>query len=574
MRDKTGNFEGNPYHATLLEAAGVVLTKSLENILENHTTAGKIRWEARSEWNNASVATCLLIGAYAYASPGSPHTGSKAILSWAEKAFAHLLETSHDGRWFHLESGMGDRNVDRFTLIPFIESLRLMEADLPKELTVRAYARLGEIFDVQYREYGHAVDRRIYPNMDSYYCLAMYYAAEFTAEQRYWDEFERTLQRLDVAQYADGGWAYIDSMNESPNYHRVTAVVMARIADLSGHPLAMEQIRRSVPYYPKSLCADLNEEYHTNCWWKHAWQRGEVLSWTPDIKASLTGDGVNRWIGDQCRESTNRALIDGLEKFDNSKRLAAVYAALLWQPVTPVPRATPGIIFDHSINGPRGHSKHWSWAATARNGCDTVVGARMNDPQALVALMGIMPEIPVIPEMDVMANDLRNRWSKGTMPPQTVGFAEVDANSARYRVSYRMAPYATNPAKPDPLPRHWLCHQEWDLAENELSGSIRITCLQDHSSAPPIVRIRLGFDAEVEQLDAATFKFGKLRIRVVDGDSFGHRNVIPARTTHSIKEPNAVELVLRTEPTVAESQHQQGQTFSLGLKVTCDENDG
>ncbi len=570
MTNKDNKSDNNPYHTTLLEAAAIVLTKTPTDLVDAHTMHGKMRWAEKNEWINASIATYLLIGAHAYATPGSELSKSKTVLRWATTYIEFLLDSSEGGRWYHLKPSMGDRNTDRFTLIPFVEAIRMLQDDLPTELSTNVRSRLAEIFDVQFREYGHTANRRIYPNMDAYYCLAMYFAAEMTAERRYQDEFERTLRRLDSAQYEDGGWAYIDTMNESPNYHRVTGVVMARIAHLSEHPLALKQMRRCVNYYPKSLTLDFAEEYHTNCWWKHGWEVRDFESWTADVTASFTGDGVNRWIADQCREKTNERLIKGLAKFDNAKRLAAVYAAITWQPVDPVARTAGGIIHDANIDGPRGHYDHWSWAATARNGCDTVVGARLCGSDRVVALMGVIGEIPVIPEMDVKADDLRNRWSKGAMPPQTVGFSIFDKSAARFRVAYQMVPYRTDPAKQDPLPRHWLCRQDWTLEAMELRGTLTFTALEEHITAPPIVRIRLGLDSMIEQIDADCWRFDNMLIRVIDGCAFPHRTVVPARTSHSVANPNALELVLRTEPKVNEVPHRLGENHTLTLAIQYD----
>jgi hypothetical protein len=561
----------NPYEALLLQSADSIASLRPDDLRRKVRPDEFEHWDPRNEWVYAEMANYVLVGAFACHHLSGSGPPRKALLGFCAAFFDELVRAGADDRWFHRGARMGDPNIDRFTLLPLLEAFRLMEPDLPPPLKERILARVKGVLDVQYREYGSGKKQDVpdgpYPNMDVYYCLIMWHGHCLTGDQRYASDFSRYLDMLREAQFEDGGWTYYRGTNECPIYHDINVLLMSRIAALSGDERAWTQVRRSAPYYP--LVVDRNgvPEYHTDCWWKHPWDA--QLAFAPDTVASVTGDGQNRWIGDRVRARTLASTEDLFAgrnaSIDNIMGLFAFYAASRWKDVTPVAPPEEQVRYDANIEGPRGRFQEWSWAATARYGSDTLVGAVATGSggSALRALMAVTPEIPYWTPGGPFEGT--GRMNLCVTPPDTCGVTTMGKDRAEFTVTYPMA-CTRHVFTMEAFPRTWQCSQHWVLDSHRLCGTIQITSQREQISRPPAVRVRFGKDGEFVRLSDTEYSYAPFTFRIHRSD-FPHRRIQPAPVMLCLKKKDAVELLLRGQPNDDERNYRSGQTFGIELEI-------
>lgn len=564
-----------PYHEALLGLGETLADWTPDDVLNRPRPKLYSHWHARNEWVYAEMANVLLGGAYAWAYGDGDADTQTRRLGFCAAFLDALVDAAVEDRWFHRGQGMGDPNIDRFTLLPTLEAYLLVADALTPPLRERFLTKLNGILNVQYNEYGGGsredVPPEPYPNMDVYYCLIMLHGYHITGDERWKSEFEDYLQLLEDAQFEDGGWTYIKGTNECPVYHDINVTLMARIHDLSGAPSAMAQIRRSVPYYPFVVAPNGVAETHTDCWWKHGW--GMQGPHAPDVVASLTGDGRNRWIGDLRRDAALRGMQTVFDKHEerwpnNGSVLFTYYAAHFWKPISPEEPPVDIVRYDRNIQGPRGRFTHWSWAATAGYCCDTLVGAvahRPDDPRPC-ALMAVTAEIPYWePDGPHPGN---GRMHLCVPPERMAGETRIEGDTAVFEAAYPMACTRTIFNKPT-FPTEWRCHQRWQLSRECMQGEIRIVAEKNQIARPPSLRLRFGKGLPLEKLEEDTYRCGPFTLGL-DAPDFGYRTIAPApiMLTHVKKE--AAELLACSAPDLDEQQYNAGQSFTARVTITMD----
>ncbi len=400
--------------------------------------------------------------------------------------------------------------------------------------------------------------------MDVYYCLLMLLGHRLTGDPRWHAEFSRFVDRLAGAQFEDGGWTYFAGTNECPVYHGLLVMLLARAVSLCGDARAVAMLRRSVPYYPLVVLPSGLPEYHTDCWWKHAWEPQMALE--PDVVAAQTGDGRNRGIGDGLRPATLERLSETFRpgEGDNITGLFLAYAALLWRDVAPEPAPAEGMVLDRNIEGPRGRFRHWSWAATARYGSDTLVGAaahRPEDGSRVTALMAVTPEIAHRHQTEPEAG--MARLALGMTPPDTAGTTALHADHCTFEAEYRMACFRSI-WDAEAFPSRWTCRQQWRLDPTALAGHITLTSDADQECPEPRVRILFGRDRELEPAGPNCWRYGPFLLRVESADfTIARIEPAPMPLYHVARDCRQLLLTLPDPP----ARFRQGQAFRLRVVV-------
>ena len=558
----------NPYHTLAAEATDRLLALGTDALLAGARRRRMVHVDALSEWRYPSLANGLLLVAARAVESGAPD--ADAALSYCRRAFEALLEAATEDRWYHGAAGQGDPNIDRFTLVPFLEAFELLRDRLAPSLAESVAAKAAAVLQVQWREYGSGrkgFPDRVYPNMDVYYCLLMLLGHRLTGDERWQRESSRMLDALARAMFPDGGWTYIGGTNECPVYHGLVAALSARIHQLTDDERALAMIRKSVPYYPLVIYPSGRAEYHTDPWWKHTW--GEQRAYAPDIVASVTGDGANRWVGDLLRQPTAARLVADLEEGtpDNIFGVMLAYAAWLWRDVEPRPPATEWMVEDRNIDGPRGRFGGWSWAASARYGNDTIVGActhRAADASTFLALMAVTAEVPHPDQPD--GGDGMARTALAMTPEGTHGTTRVHADHCTFNVTYRLANlHAVWGAESFPL--NWTCQQSWRLQETTVVGDITLRSEQDQPSPAPLVRVRCGRGLQFEPTGTGVWRYGPYRIEVRTPD-FTKAGIRAVAVPVYAVDRDCSELVLRLpRPPTA---YERGAMLRASIAITHD----
>lgn len=547
----------NPYLPLMDQAAEILLSRDAVATAKQQAVGDFVHLDPDNEWVNTHLAGYLMTAAAAWQLPESRWHQSEQVAEYMRALAVEVVERGFDDRWYHREARKGDPNIDRFTLLPLTEAFLLSGKALGPELSARVRERILGVLTRQLDEYGSQERHRVYPNMDVYYCLIMLHGmriGEGEQARRCSDEFERLMEIMQQAQFPDGGWTYIEGTNECPVYHNLNVMLMARVWLLTGDERAREMVRRSVPYYPLIVDPAGRPEYFTDPWWKHVWSPQEAFG--PDTVASLTGDPENRAIGEQLREG----LAGRLAEMKGQVALPMlVWAALAWQDVEHAGRRIEtGVAYDANIEGPRGRFEQWSWAATARYGSDTLVGAvahtDRNEPVA--ALMAVTAEVDR--RLEGRPNETLQRWSLGITPPETKGETVIEGDRAVFTADYPLACYRAI-WDFDYFPAKWRCRQRWEMDAEALRGEIELVSEADQDDAPPLVRVRLGRNLTMERRADGEIRCGPFSLRVEPGD-FPHQEIKAVPTVPYLTTLDAVELVLHSG---------QAGPFKAGEALRC-----
>lgn len=576
----------NPYLGQLDDAVGELLAQDAEEYARSQLRGEHTHWDQDNEWVNTHLAGFAMAAAYAWQEPRSKWYRNSWLGEYAVDTLKLLVARGEDDRWWHRDGRKGDPNIDRFVLLPLMEASQWLRPIVPLDQWERTLARINGVLDRQLQEYGQAHDGLPYPNMDVYYCLLMLLGARLTERAECQAEYERFLGTMEQAQFAEGGWTYYRGTNECPVYHDIAVMLLARIWHLTGDERARTMVGRSVPYYPQVVDPTGRPEYFTDCWWKHYWASPQH-AYGPDTVASLSGDAANRALGDLLRARPRPAG----QPWDGQVELPSiVHAAVVWEEVaTSIPWAgspepnrggcagralespptalTPapfcGVFYDANIEGPRGKFADWSWAATARHGSDTLVGAVVHTDaqEPPVALMAVTAEIEG--RHEGQADHDMWRYALGITPPDTRGETTISDDRATFVASYPMAAFR-GIWDGTLFPYQWQCRQSWELDVQRLVGNLTIVSQVEQESPPPQVRLRFGRNLSLAATGEGEYTCGPFRLRVASED-LPQQTLRAAQSVFCVVTRDAVELVLSL---VAEPErYAAGQTFGVQINI-------
>ena len=542
----------NPYIEAITVRVQEMLEADFSSGLAGQSASNVVGLDSDNDWKYPHLASRLAMLAYAcHRSPDMlMRTASASDL--LHSLFGALTDAASDDRWYHGEIGKGDRNIDAFTLIPFVESFLFSKEYLAPELAAAVHRKILGALRVWRTEYAVAKPEfTACPNMDIRHALLMVYGWRLTRHEDYEREFSRYIDLVGQAQFADGAWTYFKGTNECPAYHDSNVAHLARIYDLSHDPRCLDMLRKSIPYYPGVCAPNGCMDYWTDPWWKHLWCPASPTG--PDIVAGITGDPANRHVGSRLRA------LYGVQ----GGGLNAIYAAMFWRevPISPTPDS-PAVIHDKNILGLRGHFHAWSWAATARYGSDTVVGAlsHCSADRNPAALLGVTAEISRSPDGP------RSDWhAMGMLPLAAHARAGIASESCRFEVAYPLACYRSIFGEVPPFPLAWECRQEWRMNATSLRGVLRLTATADQESPPPRIRIRLGKHLTLTRKQVNAYECPPFSLSI-SGNDFTEHKISPATACFFEKLNDSTQLTLTVNrPSLA--RYRQGDSFVSEIEI-------
>ena len=271
----------NPHIKYILGAAQGILINGPE-YYENMIAS------QNNDWLYRDMANASAVLAYCYTLEHSGYYHSSAILDYLDESLTYLCDVSNLNDW--VSTAGGDSNINRFTLVPLMEAIHLAGTDLPSATLTHLYDRVRIRLNKQYNNYGINLQTvtDVYPNMDAFYMVAMMHGSQLLGDSLFTTEYQRVLNLLDAAQYADGAWPYIRTSNENVHYHEMVLASVARVYLLTQSSLALDMVETSIPYYKYSVGPSMVPEYVTDIFWKHNWEG--LMSRGPDIVAGLTSE--------------------------------------------------------------------------------------------------------------------------------------------------------------------------------------------------------------------------------------------------------------------------------------------
>jgi len=553
----------NPYLEPIVELTKKILNNNPESLAKSVQKDIFVHWDSDNEWIYSTMAGFLFASVFSEKYGKGKNVKSDKAKQYILSLFQQLTEAAVDDRWYHLQDRKGDPNIDRFTMLPFLESFLGFESKLPLKLRNKVFEKIKSILNVQLNEYGKVkMADNPYPNMDIYYCLIMLLGSKITGEKKYYREFIKFLEILENAQFSGGAWTYINGTNECPVYHDINTILCGRIWELSHEEKALNMLKKSIPYYPQIISSSGLPEYYTDPWWKHGWDIQMPIA--PDLVSSITGDQHNRWIGNKCRDD----FLASFKSMNNQNMINSlpwvIYTAMSWKNIAEKELPVNVIYHDENIEGPRGKFNEWNWAATARYGSDTVVGAMDNSESqdSLSFLSGITPEINYHPDKEFKQTGLR-RLNLAMIPPKTKGITSIEKDHCKFEVSYQMA-CLRSIWDQQAFPFLWQCRQTWRMDKHSLIGKIEIISNKNQESPPPRVRIRWGKNQELQKISENTFKYGSFLLKILQSD-FSRQTIKSAPVCCYLTVKDGTELILELEK--ESGKYKNNETFSLQLEI-------
>jgi hypothetical protein len=365
-------------------------------------------------------------------------------------------------------------------------------------------------------------------------------------DAQYAQEYERVLNLLSQCQYPDGGWPYIKTTNENIHYHEMVLASVARAYILTKSPVALEMVRKSIPFYKLSVGPSMLAEYVTDPFWKHNWAK--LLSRGPDIVAGLTGDMQNKWVA-------NRSSYSGKEVLD-------IYAAMCWKAMPDQPLLNNHVVLDRNVNGPRGQFANWNWVCSASYGTDTLVGCYSSEKQGsmtlLQGMLAVRAEIP---------NRTNKQWSLGMPPSGYKGKTLIEGDLASFSADYKMGCFRSLWGV-EQYPKEWYCKQKWELGPSVINGEIHITSGDDQVSEAPRVRLLFGRNGTLREVSKGKYVYGSYQLTIDSVDFTETRITSASVSSFDSRKLDGYELILSTND--SDGHYIKGQNFILKITLNKD----
>jgi hypothetical protein len=561
--------KGNPYLEPVLNEA-----KRCRDVKQRFPKGDAGHKAIENFWQFGGFGGRSYIMTWAACHPASPFRGDPALIVQAMRWMQGVFQ-NHRGGDLNVgrTGGKGmpghDPNINRFCYVPTFEAYLLLRETWPglvppsKRKEWEASARA--VTEFQLKTYGQKVDRHgagWYPNMDVHYLLLMELASRILGEPRWHAEAERFLKLIANSLYPDGAFTYLGRQNECFVYHQINVTHLARYWQLTGSRVARDLVLASGPYYPNNVEPGGVPESYTDCFWKHYWGGASPIG--PDIVASMLRVFRPKSIAPAAQ---NRRVANVELKWDKPAHYYSIYAATLWRDFPEAPQRDGYIYYDRDVQGPRGRFGHWSFAGTTRDhgkgaqGKDTFIGAMLTSKEE--------KQFPLDAALQVVTSQFRlqpdgQRWrSCRFLSANEESAVTVAKDFAALTTCYRIQNVAWSGKS---TLTNWEGQQEWLMTPKRLIGTLAIRPLADEKAYSIHGRVRLGLKLPIEKLDATTFRYGGLRVRLHEHN---YSNVItePAETfyTDPPEKFRSTEIVLRDAHSV-KCGEKEPKTYAAGTE--------
>jgi hypothetical protein len=262
----------------------------------------------------------------------------------------------------------GDITNDFFAIGPAVEAMLKTRESFPDLLLpsdeVRWEAMIKKVRDFwlnsQYKKYQEGLTRMgRYANRDLAVANILLACGLYLNDEECLDAARKLVMAQRENIYPDGGFAYINSQNESCNYHWACTMMLTRYYHLSGQKDVLELVKKSQWYAPLSNEPGAVAEFWTSPSWKHSWNTGTGLG--GETVVSLTGNRYERGL---------------MDHYIARRGAAADPQAAMWYrgDIKAAPLPDNYIILDRNIQGPRGRFGRFSYAANLRKPDDSEPG--------------------------------------------------------------------------------------------------------------------------------------------------------------------------------------------------------
>jgi len=485
---------------------------------QNPQPAFKPPEKVPNTWTYRVIAEQLVPTAYAATAQQSPHRGRADLVAHCV-AVADWLTQQCDanGLWYRRE-GTGDPNVNRFTLGPLLDAVHMLQT-LPagREAWPRWKDKLDRALDHQRRafrgefnwEWVHPEVK--YPNQDLYGPLFFWLSAELYGRDEDRQLAKHIMQKTTENLLPDGGLHYIGIENESPVYHALNLILIARYATLSHDHVAVKLLKDTANYWPLVLTAEGHPECWSDVWWKQSWS--PVWREAMVVAAGATGEPRNQWLLWRVLE----------RNAPSDPGMGGIYAAPYWTGVAPG-QALPDrfVVRDENIRGVRGRAGSWYFGVCRGRGLrNTFVGGLVTSPTQtdplLAALRGAGVDILLDAKRPngLWLSEVADRAALTLRPDVAAGLG------VRYTLQRGLI---NGWPTPQTSPSPWQVTQVWRAAGDGVLGMVAVEATADAPAAAVLGRIALGpGTVEAPTGRDAAWRCGPLTVKFFD--TFGTASV-------------------------------------------------
>lgn len=464
--------------------------------------AGNVVHSDSEGWRFINICTQALELTSAFCHPQSPLRGDATLLAPLLRRFATVYE--------YLTPGA--KNLADFGISPWLSEMYLLLRTGYPDALPPVYRESWEKAiqtnaDAIVEKYGAVFRAAIpgtgYPNSHTHYINALLFAGLTLKRSDYLEIAESGVKLMATCLYGDGGFCYIGEQNECFTYHPIAVRDLVRYWQVTGKAAGRELAVRTRWYYPLSVEPPGVAEYSTAPSWKPYWNQ------------IAGGDGA--------------ALVAGLTGCPHNLRIARenspdpnFWLAGFWRnDVKPAAAPDRYVTWDRNIEGPRGRFGRFSFSGTSRDYGDDARGKLTY--AGCMALDGGTSHWPLSAALHAAGAEVRikpgpgdtNRWTTHLcLARGERNAATVNERFAALSTTHKLCVYG-GPAT------GWEAAQQWIFTPRRMVGMVTLTASSPQRAYSMGGAIQLlsgraswGVRKEFEQLDAKTWKYGALVVRI------------------------------------------------------------
>jgi len=509
----------------------------------------------------------MLLAALAYLHPASPYQNQQPVLD----RLTLLLDTVLGG-WNNGRMALNDMQFCFHATVSYLMLKQYQPTGIPAnrkadwEAGIRK--NIDKILSTNINVYTNHIVGAIWLNGDIRLAMGIYFGS-LAIDDAVSANIAKTVIEDIMPQtlLPDGATHYVGYQNESPSYHGEAMIRPYAWYYLLTRSQKVNDFICSTKNYIPLMQIPLGEgfkEWSTSPAWKPYYNR---TSLKPEAlaKAYLSGDGLNYEIG----------------KGSQSLFLAFLYRSGL------TAKALPDNyhLYDKNSMGPRGRWGNWGVVGTLRDpsvpapeltetrflnmdGVSTLVGAFTLNSNATsttyplnAAFQGAAPEVKY-------AAGKETDWQRGAKWAFLTGKDRSDAQTRTNSVYGLSTRYGVSKTRFNELP--WKALQQWVVTPDRVIGMTEMEATASSTVYGLAQRIQLvsgrrnasGTRKTLNTIDANTFEYGDLRLKIISKDYAGTVNTV----YHGVMNDALDTLSVMIELHDANSGNDVSQTYPAGTR--------